>query len=60
MDHSVLTSSDLMKPFVMLFDFARSFKIMLGDVPFTFFEMWTWGILAVILLWFINFVLDNK
>lgn len=51
-----MSFSEFMQPFVTLLNWSRSFQIHLGGVTFTFFEMWTYTIVAAIVVAFIKWV----
>lgn len=54
-----MTEEELFSPFVIFFDWARTYCIHLADFHLTFFEFWLWEILAVVIFAGVKFFLDN-
>lgn len=48
-----MTINEIMNPFVQVIDWLRNRSFMLGEFSFTFFDLFTWQLLAMVLIGFI-------
>lgn len=49
-----MTIAQLIQPFILFFDWIRSFHFSIGEVSLTFMDLFVWTLLASIVLGFVN------
>lgn len=54
-----MTDWEFIQPFIEFINWCRTFKMTLAEHTFTFLEMWTFCILVVVVIWFIDLLLSD-
>lgn len=54
-----MTDEQLFYPLKVVWEWASTYVIHLGEHYFTFAEIWIWSILIVVIIWFLKFILDD-
>lgn len=49
-----MTLDVIMRPVTVVFDWMKNTTFYLGEFPFTFWELFVWGLLASVIIGFIN------
>lgn len=53
-----MTIAQLIQPFILFFDWMRSFHFSIGEVTLTFMDLFVWSLLAGIVIGFINKIME--
>lgn len=53
-----MSIENLFAPFIVFFDWFRTFEISIGEFTFTFMDIYVWCGLALVCIWFIKRLID--
>lgn len=53
-----MTIANLIQPFILFFDWMRTFTFSIGEVSLTFMDLFVWTLLAGIVIGFINKIME--
>ena len=53
-----MTIADYMQPLVVVFQWLRETQIIIGEVSFTFMDMIFWTMLASVVIYWLNKIID--